>query len=74
MRRQAQREAQRKFQRAVERERESVREANLCEICLDSLKDVALSCGHQACANCASGLVICHICRQIIIARTRLYF
>jgi hypothetical protein len=74
MRRQLQRGLEREVQRALERERESVREARLCEICLDNPKDVALSCGHQACADCAEGLVNCHICRQIITARTRLYF
>jgi hypothetical protein len=74
MRRQLQRGLQREVQRAVEQERERVREANLCEICLDNPKDIALSCGHQACAGCAAGLANCHICRQIITARTRLYF
>jgi hypothetical protein len=65
---------QREVQRAVEQEREAMREARLCEMCLDRPKIVASSCGHKACANCAQGLANCHICRQIITARMRLYF
>jgi hypothetical protein len=67
------RHAHQEVQRAVEQERVEVREARLCEICLDNSKDIALNCGHQACAGCAEGLVNCHICRQIITARIRLY-
>jgi hypothetical protein len=74
LQRDVQREVQRAVQRAVERERELMREARLCEICLDNFKDVALSCGHQACAGCADGLANCHICHQIVTARMRLYF
>jgi hypothetical protein len=58
---------------AIEREREAMRDAVLCVVCLDGLKDTALSCGHQACARCAKALELCHICRQKITVRTRLY-
>jgi hypothetical protein len=71
--RDVQREVQRAVQRAVERERELAREARLCEICLDNAKDIALNCGHQACVGCAEGLANCHICRQIITIRMKLY-
>jgi hypothetical protein len=60
-------------QQLWEREREAMRDEILCVVCLDGPKDTALSCGHQACARCAKALEICHICRQKITLRTRLY-
>jgi hypothetical protein len=60
-------------QQLWEHEREAMRDEVLCSVCLDGLKDTALSCGHQACGRCAKPLEICHICRQKITVRTRLY-
>lgn len=74
MRRRSQRDMQREVQREIEQEREHiVRGARLCEICLDKPKDVALVCGHQACAVCAEELANCHICRQLITVRMKVY-
>jgi hypothetical protein len=70
MRVDAQTEARREF----EREREVMRDARLCAICLDKPNDTAYGCGHQACARCAGELVNCHICRQAISIRTKLYY
>jgi hypothetical protein len=58
-------------ERALQREERE--EAIQCAICFDRDKDTALNCGHQACAFCASGLANCHICREPILTRTRLY-
>jgi hypothetical protein len=67
-------DAQAEARRELEREREVMREARLCVICLDKPNDTAYGCGHQACAGCARELVDCHICRQAITIRTRLFF
>jgi hypothetical protein len=60
-------------QQLWEREREAMRDEVLCAVCLDGPKDSALSCRHQACARCAQAIQICHISRQKISVRTRLY-
>ncbi|XP_023738816.1 E3 ubiquitin-protein ligase RGLG4 isoform X1 [Lactuca sativa] len=44
-----------------------------CPICLTNDKDMAFGCGHMACRECGSRLSRCHICRQQISSRIRLY-
>lgn len=48
-------------------------ESKICPICLTNEKDMAFGCGHMACRECGSRLTICHICRQQISSRIRLY-
>nr|XP_043624441.1 E3 ubiquitin-protein ligase RGLG4 isoform X2 [Erigeron canadensis] len=45
----------------------------ICPICLTNEKDMAFGCGHVACRECGSRLSRCHICRQVISNRIRLY-
>ncbi|KVH88119.1 Copine [Cynara cardunculus var. scolymus] len=48
-------------------------ENKTCPICLTNDKDMAFGCGHMACRECGSRLSRCHICRQEISSRIRLY-
>ncbi|KAJ9563244.1 hypothetical protein OSB04_008404 [Centaurea solstitialis] len=48
-------------------------ENKTCPICLTNDKDMAFGCGHMACRECGSRLSRCHICRQEINSRIRLY-
>ncbi|KAI3764777.1 hypothetical protein L2E82_14793 [Cichorium intybus] len=48
-------------------------ENKTCPICLTNDKDMAFGCGHMACRECGSRLSRCHICRQQISSRIRLY-
>ncbi|KAF5760992.1 putative transcription factor C2H2 family [Helianthus annuus] len=48
-------------------------ENKICPICLTNEKDMAFGCGHMACKECGSQLSRCHICRQQISSRIRLY-
>jgi hypothetical protein len=67
-------DAQAEARRELSRERDVMHEARLCVLCLDNPNDTAYGCGHQVCAGCAGEQVDCHICRQAISIRTRLYF
>ncbi len=62
-------------------DRISIRQANThdeekhcCSICMDRSSDVAFSCGHVTCSQCAQSLQTCHICRQEINQRIRLFW
>ncbi|KAK9051586.1 hypothetical protein SSX86_028213 [Deinandra increscens subsp. villosa] len=48
-------------------------ENKTCPICLTNEKDMAFGCGHMACRECGERLSRCHICRQQISSRIRLY-
>ena len=53
---------------------EDLEEQHFCKICLARPYNIAFSpCGHQACANCAETLDICHYCRQHIERKLNLY-
>ncbi|KAK2407673.1 E3 ubiquitin-protein ligase RGLG4 [Trifolium repens] len=45
----------------------------VCAICLTNRKDLAFGCGHMTCRDCGSRLSNCHICRQRITNRLRVY-
>lgn len=47
--------------------------SQVCPICLTEGKDLAFGCGHMTCRDCGSRLSNCHICRQPIRNRIRLY-
>ncbi|KGN46786.1 E3 ubiquitin-protein ligase RGLG4 [Cucumis sativus] len=47
--------------------------SQVCPICLTAGKDLAFGCGHMTCRECGSRLSNCHICRQPIRNRIRLY-
>ncbi|KAM5586908.1 E3 ubiquitin-protein ligase RGLG4 [Rosa sericea] len=49
------------------------RDELVCPICLTNPKDLAFGCGHMACRDCGARLSNCHICRQPIRSRLRVY-
>uniref|UniRef100_A0A0M3I4I9 RING-type domain-containing protein n=1 Tax=Ascaris lumbricoides TaxID=6252 RepID=A0A0M3I4I9_ASCLU len=46
-----------------------------CAICMDQRCSIVFQCGHKACIECASPtrLKLCHICREPITRRTRIF-
>jgi len=47
----------------------------LCCICMTEVVVIAMSpCGHTFCTNCSKRTVVCHICRQPVNARLRVFF
>lgn len=47
----------------------------LCCICMTEPVVIALApCGHTFCTNCSKRTVVCHICRQGVISRLRVFF
>jgi hypothetical protein len=47
----------------------------LCCICMAEVVIMAFNpCGHTFCSNCSKKTVNCHVCRQHIQSRTKLYF
>ena len=44
-----------------------------CSICNDNLIDCCLGCGHCACLSCAAKLSNCHMCREKISLRTKMF-
>nr|AFK36428.1 unknown [Lotus japonicus] len=44
-----------------------------CAICLTNGKDLAFGCGHMSCRDCGSRLSNCHICRERITSRLRVF-
>lgn len=55
------------------RELEALQEAQNCSICMERRKDTAFQCGHTACAVCAANLSTCHICRQPVASRIKIF-
>jgi hypothetical protein len=53
-----------KVERAVKQDGKERMKAMLCKTCLDNPKDDILSCGHQACGDCAE-LSKCYLCHQL---------
>jgi hypothetical protein len=45
----------------------------MCNICMESIKNVAFLCGHGSCSTCAQSLRSCHMCRLPITQRINLY-
>ena len=47
----------------------------LCCICMTEPIVMAMSpCGHTFCTNCSKRTVVCHICRQQVVSRLRVFF
>jgi hypothetical protein len=47
----------------------------VCNICMTEVAIMAFApCGHTFCTNCAKRTSICHVCRQGIVSRIRIYF
>jgi hypothetical protein len=48
---------------------------SLCCICMTEPVVIAMGpCGHTFCTNCSKRTIVCHICRQQITSRLRVYF
>jgi hypothetical protein len=48
-------------------------ELQLCAICMEKKKDLAFQCGHLVCHDCGESLQTCHICREAIIQRIKIF-
>ena len=47
----------------------------LCCICMnDPIITAMVPCGHTFCGNCSKRSTVCHVCRQIITSRLRVFF
>jgi hypothetical protein len=47
----------------------------LCSICLtEAVTIVFAPCGHTFCQNCSKRTISCHMCRQFVTSRIRVYF
>lgn len=57
----------------AEKELERMREAQNCLICMERPKNMAFQCGHTSCEECGKQLGVCHICRQLVVTRIKLY-
>ncbi|CAF0849336.1 unnamed protein product [Brachionus calyciflorus] len=51
----------------------NMEEAQQCPICMERKKDTTFQCGHTVCNFCSKPLVNCHICREKIITKIRIY-
>ncbi|RMZ92824.1 spectrin beta non-erythrocytic 1-like [Brachionus plicatilis] len=51
----------------------NLEEAQLCPICMEHKKDTTFQCGHTVCNICAKPLVNCHICREKILSKIKIY-
>ena len=52
---------------------QALEEAQICSICMERKKDTAFQCGHIACSMCAMPLKACHICREKVVKRIKIY-
>lgn len=56
-------------------QRTNIQSDPLCCICMTEPIVIAFSpCGHTFCTNCSKRTAVCHICRQSVITRLRVYF
>jgi hypothetical protein len=47
----------------------------ICCICMTEPTVIAMiPCGHTFCSNCSKRTIVCHICRQMVTGRLRIYF
>jgi len=52
---------------------QALEEAQICSICMERKKDTAFQCGHIACSTCAMPLKACHICREKVLKKFKIY-
>ncbi len=52
---------------------QALEEAQICSICMERKKDTAFQCGHVACNICAMPLKACHICREKVVKKIKIY-
>lgn len=52
---------------------QALEEAQVCVICMERKKDIAFQCGHIACNICSLPLTRCHICREKIVKKIKIY-
>ena len=58
----------------LEMKYDNLEDQMMCTICMHRHKDVAFEgCGHQACQKCSNVLNTCHMCRQPIQKKIKLY-
>ncbi|KAK8766810.1 hypothetical protein V5799_006411 [Amblyomma americanum] len=60
-------------QRELEARLQELEEAHGCSICMERQRNVVFLCGHGACDDCAADLDACHMCRETITKRIKLY-
>ena len=47
----------------------------LCCVCMTEVVVMAFApCGHTFCTNCSKRTIMCHICRQMVVSRIKLFF
>jgi len=47
----------------------------LCSICMTEIVIMAMvPCGHTFCTNCSKKTIVCHVCRQPVTSRLRVFF
>ena len=47
----------------------------ICCICMTEPIVMAMSpCGHTFCTNCSKRTIVCHVCRQPVVTRLRVFF
>lgn len=51
----------------------SLEEAQTCSICMERKKDTTFQCGHIVCRICSVPLQNCHICREKIVTKIKIY-
>ena len=52
---------------------QTLEEAQTCPICMERKKDTAFQCGHLACSECSLSLRACHICREKVARKFKIY-
>jgi E3 ubiquitin-protein ligase mind-bomb len=52
---------------------QALEDAQTCSICMERKKDTAFQCGHITCNLCSIPLKACHICREKIVKRFKIY-
>ncbi|KAH7960727.1 hypothetical protein HPB49_022575 [Dermacentor silvarum] len=66
-------EAGRQAQRELEARLQQLEEVHSCGICMERQRNVVFLCGHGACDLCAADLQNCHMCRETLTKKIKVY-
>lgn len=61
------------IEKRVEDARAAAHETAQCVVCLHSVRDTYLNCGHIICRSCSDRIERCPICRSSITTRSRAF-